>query len=145
MTEIMLGKILQTQAENAERARDDMRRELGRQLAAALDAKGATVEEINRRTGLSLGQLSRLLVGQRRPDDATLDAKGATVEEINRRTGLSLGQLSRLLVGQRRPDDATLEDLFALLAEYDLKIEIKEADNAEIHRCGNTERHHHRK
>ena len=109
MTEIMLGKILQTQAENAERARDDMRRELGRQLAAALDAKGATVEE------------------------------------INRRTGLSLGQLSRLLVGQRRPDDATLEDLFALLAEYDLKIEIKEADNAEIHRCGNTERHHHRK
>ena len=93
MTEITFGKILQTQAENAERARDDMRCDLGRQLVRKLDAKGANVQEIHRRTGLTLPQISRLLVGH-----------------------------------AARPDDARLEDLFTLLTEYDLRIELKEAE-----------------
>lgn len=92
MTEIMLGKILQTQAENARNKREDMRHDLGRQLTRALGAKGAYLEEISRRTGL---------------------------------TPL---QISRILLGLARPDDATLEELFTLLTEFDLAIEIKEAE-----------------
>ena len=88
----MEGKILQTLAENARNRRENLRRDLGRQLARELDKKGATVEE------------------------------------IGRRTGLTLQQISRLLVGHPRPDDARLEDLFTLLAEYELKIEVKEAE-----------------
>ena len=92
MTEIMLGKIKQSLAQEAERRRAEMRRELQRQLSEILDRRGAGVEE------------------------------------IHRRTGLSLRQISRLLVSPHSPDDATLEDLFTLLAEYDLRIEVKEAE-----------------